>query len=96
MEEDSAVSWQFFSSPKIEVIDDLTVKFTLDRPNVAFPNYLTLWGMSILSKKYAEKVGVEALAEKPLGSGAFCLDRWDKGQLIVLKPNPGYWDDDGS
>jgi peptide/nickel transport system substrate-binding protein len=96
MEEDSAVSWQFFSNPKIEVIDDLTVKFTLDRPNVAFPNYLTLWGMSILSKKYAEEVGLEALAEKPLGSGPFCLDRWEKGQLIVLKPNPGYWGDDGS
>lgn len=96
MEADSAVSWQFFANPKIAVIDDLTVKFTLDRPNVAFPNYLTLWGMSILSKKYAEKVGVKVLAEKPLGSGPFCLDRWEKGQLIVLKPNSGYWGDDAS
>jgi peptide/nickel transport system substrate-binding protein len=95
MEEDSAVSWQFFSSPTIEVIDDLTVKFTLDRPNVAFPNYHTLWGMSILSKKYAEANGVEALSDKPLGSGPFCLDSWSKGQEIVLKPNPGYWGDDG-
>jgi peptide/nickel transport system substrate-binding protein len=95
MEEDSAVSWQFFSSPKIEVVDDLTVKFTLDRPNVAFPNYLTLWGMSILSKAYAENEGVEALSDTPLGSGPFCLDSWDKGQQIVLKPNPGYWADDG-
>ena len=95
-EKDSAVSWQFFANPTIQIIDDLTVKFTLDRPNVAFPNYLTLWGMSVLSKKYAEKVGVAALAEKPLGSGPFCMDRWDKGQLIVLKPNPGYWGDDAS
>jgi peptide/nickel transport system substrate-binding protein len=96
MEQDSAVSWQFFSSPTIEVIDPLTVKFTLDRPNVAFPNYLTLWGMSILSKKYADEVGIEALSDQPLGSGPFCLDRWEKGQLIVLKPNPGYWGDDAA
>ena len=95
MEEDSAVSWQFFSSPKIEVIDPLTVKFTLDHPNVAFPNYLTLWGMSILSKAYADANGVEALSDKPLGSGPFCLDTWNKGQEIILKPNPGYWADDG-
>jgi peptide/nickel transport system substrate-binding protein len=95
MEEDSNVSWQFFSDPTIEVIDDLTVKFTLSRPNVAFPNYLTLWGMHVLSQAYAEEVGIEAMAEQPLGSGPFCLDRWEKGQLIVLKPNPGYWGDDG-
>jgi peptide/nickel transport system substrate-binding protein len=96
MEEDSAVSWQFFSNPAVEVIDPLTVKFTLDRPNVAFPHYLTLWGMSVLSKKYAEENGIEALTDRPLGSGPFCLDRWEKGQLIVLTPNPGYWADDGS
>ena len=95
MDEDSAVSWQFFSSPKIEVVDPRTVKFTLDHPNVAFPNYLTLWGMSILSKAYADANGVEALSDKPLGSGPFCLDTWNKGQEIILKPNPGYWADDG-
>jgi peptide/nickel transport system substrate-binding protein len=93
-EPDSNVSWQFFSNPVIEVVDDLTLKFTLDRPNVAFPHYLTLWGMSVLSKKHAETVGVEALSTQPLGSGPFCLDRWDKGQLVVLKPNPGYWGED--
>ncbi len=96
MEEDSAVSWQFFAGPTIEVIDNLTVKFRLKRPNVPFPNYLTLWGTSVLSKKYGEKVGAEGLATKPLGSGPYCLDRWEKGQLIVLKPNPGYWGNDKS
>ncbi len=92
MEEDSAVSWQFPSNPQVEVIDDLTVKITLDKPNVVFISYLTLWGTHILSKAYAEEVGIEAMAEQPLGSGPFCLEQWDKGQLIVLKPNPGYWD----
>jgi peptide/nickel transport system substrate-binding protein len=94
MEEDSAVSWQFFASPTIEVIDPLTVKFTLERPNVAFPHYLTLWGMSVLSQKHAEEVGIEALSDQPLGSGPFCLESWEKGQSIVLTPNPGYWGDD--
>ncbi len=92
MADDSNVSWQFPANPQVEVVDDHTVKITLDKPNVAFSSFLTLWGSSILSQAYAEEVGEEALAEKPLGSGPFCLDRWEKGQMIVLKPNPGYWD----
>ncbi len=92
MEEDSSVSWQFPSSPKVEAVDDRTVKITLEKPNVAFPNYLTLWGASVLSEAYANSVSKEELSEKPLGSGPFCLAEWKKGELIVLKPNPGYWD----
>ena len=92
LEKDSNVSWQYPGNPKIETPDDTTVKITLDTPNVSFPTFLTLWGTDILSKAYAEKVGVAALSEQPLGSGPFCLDSWDKGQQIVLKPNPGYWD----
>ncbi|MDG4889784.1 ABC transporter substrate-binding protein [Mesorhizobium sp. WSM4887] len=92
LEKDSNVSWAYPGNPKIETPDDLTVNITLDTPNVSFPAFLTLWGTAILSKTYAEKVGVQALSEKPLGSGPFCLETWDKGQQIVLKPNPGYWD----
>lgn len=89
---DSNVSWQFPANPQVEVVDPHTVRITLDRPNVAFASYLTLWGSSILSKAHAEAVGEEALAENPLGSGAFCVETWDKGQRVVLVPNPGYWD----
>ncbi len=92
MEEDSSVSWQYPSSPKVEAVDDATVKITLEKSNVAFPSYLTLWGTHIVSEAYATKVGNEKMAEEPLGSGPFCLAEWKKGELIVLKPNPGYWD----
>ncbi len=91
-EPDSNVTWQFPANPQVEVVDDYTVRITLDRPNVAFVSYLTLWGSHILSKDYAEEVGLEGMAAAPMGSGAFCLERWDKGQVAVLTPNPGYWD----
>ena len=91
-EADSGVSWQFPSEPVIEVIDPHTLTITLSRPNVAFASYLTLWGSSVLSKAHAEAVGEEAMAQSPLGSGAFCLSSWVKGQEIVLTPNPGYFD----
>jgi peptide/nickel transport system substrate-binding protein len=92
MEDDSNVTWQFPANPVVTVIDDHTVQIDIDRPNVAFVSYLTLWGSHILSKDYAEEVGPEGLASAPMGSGAFCLERWDKGQVAVLTPNPGYWD----
>ncbi len=95
MEDDSNVGWQFPADPQVEVVDDHTVRITLSRPNVAFVSYLTLWGSSVLSKAYADEVGLEEMAANPVGSGAFCLDRWDKGQVAVLTRNPGYWDTRG-
>jgi peptide/nickel transport system substrate-binding protein len=92
MEKDSRVLWQFPANPVVETVDPKTVRITLDRPNVAFVSYVTLWGSSVLSKDYVEKVGLEEMGQKPIGSGAFCLDRWVKGQSVTLKPNPGYWD----
>ncbi|MBM1221281.1 ABC transporter substrate-binding protein [Ponticoccus sp. SC2-23] len=91
-EADSNVSWQFPANPVVTVIDDHTVQIDIDRPNVAFVSYLTLWGSHILSKDYAEEVGPEGLAAAPMGSGAFCLEDWQKGQVAILTPNPGYWD----
>ncbi len=92
MEPDSRVTWQFPAAPTIETPDAQTVRITLNRPNVAFVSYLTLWGSSILSKAYAERVGVEEMGQNPLGSGPFCLARWNKGQSVVLSRNPHYWD----
>jgi peptide/nickel transport system substrate-binding protein len=92
LEEDSSVSWQYPSSPQVEVVDDHTVKIILERSNVAFPSYLTLWGTHIVSKAYVEANDPETVAEQPLGSGPFCVDRWDKGQVLVFTRNPNYWD----
>jgi peptide/nickel transport system substrate-binding protein len=92
MEKDSRVPWQFPNKPSVEAVDASTVRITLDKANVAFARYLSLWGMHIVSKAYTEKIGQAEMAQKPLGSGAFCLDKFVKGQVTVLKRNPGYWD----
>ena len=51
-----------------------------------------MWGTQVVSKAYTEKVGQQEMGQKPLGSGAFCVDRFVKGQVTTLKRNPGYWD----
>jgi peptide/nickel transport system substrate-binding protein len=92
MEKDSRVPWQFPNKPSVDVIDPATVRITLDKPNVAFSRYLTLWGTQVISKAYTERVGVQEMGLRPLGSGPFCMDRFVKGQVTTLKRNPGYWD----
>ena len=35
--------------------------------------------------------GQAVLSDKPIGTGPFRFQRWDKGERIVLDANPGYW-----
>ena len=91
LEPDSGVSWQFSKGTEVEVIDVHTVKITNGEPSVWFTQAMTLWGTDILSEKYYKDMSDEDIAAKPLGSGPFCLESWNKGSGYVLVRNPGYW-----
>lgn len=92
LEPDSGVSWQYSAGTKVNVIDDYTVQVISGTPSVWFTQALILWGTDIMSEKYVKGLSKDEIAAKPLGSGPFCLESWDKGNGYVLKPNPGYWD----
>jgi peptide/nickel transport system substrate-binding protein len=85
------VSWQYPSGMKVAAKGPGTVVINLPTANASFLSYLTLWGTGIVSQAYAKKVGDKGLASKPLGSGPFCLSKWQRGVEIDLTANPHFW-----
>jgi len=77
---------------KIEAVDELTVKFTLCNPDVAFPSKVAFTAFGIYPSEYIESTGGGGdLVEKPIGTGPYMLDTWDHGNQIVWKKFADYW-----
>jgi peptide/nickel transport system substrate-binding protein len=78
----------------IKTPDAKTVVITLGGPSAPFLSTLAMPGASIISKAAMESMGQEAFAEKPVGSGAFMVEDWRRGDRVILKKNPNYWEAD--
>ncbi|MEO8009055.1 MAG: ABC transporter substrate-binding protein [Betaproteobacteria bacterium] len=77
-----------------EAKDDKTLVVTLNQPTAPFLATLAMPGISILSEKAVTAAGEEAYAEKPMASGAFSLVEWRRGDRVILKKNPNFWQAD--
>ncbi|MEO1988340.1 MAG: ABC transporter substrate-binding protein [Martelella sp.] len=82
----------FFSSiDTVEVVDDMTVKFTLTEPyapflsNLAYPTGLIVSPAAV--KEYGKDFG-----RHPSGTGAFKFEEWDPNAKVVVSKNADYWD----
>jgi peptide/nickel transport system substrate-binding protein len=70
------------------VLDPYTVEITTRSP---FPALLfNLTRVHILPRAY-DKMGADAFAARPIGSGPYRFVEWQRGQRIVLDVNPDYW-----
>lgn len=83
------------SKDSFEIVDDHTIKITLEKPFAPFLKTLGTVFANIVNPKLAENhgddLGESYLADKGMGSGPFVLESWDRGQKIVLKANENYW-----
>src|SRR5688500_16416199 len=77
-----------------EAKDPKTLIVTLNQPVAPFLATLAMPGVSILSRKAVETAGEEKYGEKPLASGAFSLAEWRRGDRVILKKNPNFWQAD--
>ncbi|MBD8187526.1 ABC transporter substrate-binding protein [Pseudomonas viridiflava] len=72
--------------------DPHTLVITLKHRSASFLSQLALPNVSILSEKAMKSLGEEAYAEKPVGSGAFTVKEWRRGDRVILEKNPNFWE----
>ena len=98
----SGGSYEYFNSmsmgsliKSIEKVDDMTVKFTLNRPEAPMIANLGMDFASILSKEYADQMMEAGTPEQvdlvPVGTGPFQLQAYQKDAVIRYQANPDYW-----
>lgn len=75
----------------IKVIDEHTISFTIDAPNV---KKIRDFGYGIMPKHYYEFDKFEdflMLAQNPMGAGPFTFKRFVKGQYLEVERYDNYW-----
>lgn len=74
----------------VEVVDPLTVKITLARPDATFLHVMALNFASVVAKEAVDAAGAD-FGKTPVGTGAFRLAEWTLGQRLVFEKNADYW-----
>ena len=74
----------------IEVVDDRTLKLTLDDNVPYFLAQLT-YPVSFVVPLQAIESDPTFFTETPFGTGPFKVKEWQHNQKLILEPNPNYW-----
>jgi ABC-type transport system substrate-binding protein len=74
----------------IEAVDEFTVKITLCVPDPAFPSKIAFSSFAIQPAEYLESTGGKPL-EKPIGTGPYMVEQWDRGNQLVFTRFADYW-----
>lgn len=80
----------FGSLDKMTVVDPLTIRFDLSRPDATFLHVMAINFSHVVPKEEVEKYGAD-FGHHPVGTGAYRLAEWTLGQRVVFERNPDYW-----
>jgi ABC-type transport system substrate-binding protein len=79
---------------KVSALDEYTVEFQLCKSDPAFIAKMAFTPFAIQPAEYiAETGGGDAILEAPVGTGAYKLEAWNRGDSIVFKRFDDYWGD---
>ena len=74
----------------ITVVDPMTVKFELSRPDATFLHVLALNFAHVVPKEAVEEWGAD-FGKHPVGTGAYKMTDWTLGQHVIFERNPDYY-----
>ena len=86
----TAAVWLGGYYDRAEAIDELTVAVHLSRPYTNFIQNLTQGYFGIQSQEALETRTDEENCAAPIGSGAFTVEEWNRGQNVILARNEAY------
>jgi len=82
----------FFSSvDSVDVVDDLTVRFTLNEAFAPFMSNLASPTGLIVSPAAVEQYGAD-YGRHPVGTGPFKFEEWQSNTRVIASRNEAYWD----
>ncbi len=90
-EETSPMRSLFQVIETMETPDDRTIVLKLSKPYTPLMSALAMFAASIVPEHAVKELG-ERFGEQPVGSGAFTLKEWARGDKVVLERNPHYWE----
>ncbi len=77
---------------EIAAVDEMTVKFTLCRPDPAFLSKAAFIAFGIQPREHLEATATNKdILENPVGTGPWQLSSWERGDSLVFKRFDGYW-----
>jgi peptide/nickel transport system substrate-binding protein len=90
---DPSAAYQFLLKPmkSVEKVDDTHVRMVMKEPYSPFLSVASIFASAIV-KKAAFEANPDAFANKPVCSGPFMVESYERGTKTVLVKNPGYWD----
>ena len=76
-------------------VDRYTIRIRLKEPDYVLFGYLCSSAMAAVAREVIERYGDTNgwTMDHPVGTGAFVLKSWRRGQQIILEANPGYRDE---
>jgi peptide/nickel transport system substrate-binding protein len=91
---DPGQMWTFTLAAVKEIAtpDDATVVVTLTQPWAPFLADIAMFNSSITPEAWVT-ANPQRLATEMLGTGPFVLAEWKKGEHLLLKKNPHYWEE---
>ena len=87
----TAVANVFSTVARIDVPDDLTVRFVTREPDPLLPARLSFVGGQIIPERYYLSVGPDRFAREPVGSGVIKFLAWAPNEFSLFAANKEYW-----
>ena len=74
----------------VEVVDDYTIRISLSRPDATFLHVMAINFSSVVPKEAVEEHGAD-FGTNPVGTGAYSMTDWTRGQRVVFERNKDYY-----